>query len=42
MIGQILSIAAASAALVFLLVWNSRKNKHSRNKLLLCVKGRFP
>lgn len=28
MIGQILSVAAASAALVFLLVWNSKKNKH--------------
>jgi|P1105metagenome_2_1110788.scaffolds.fasta_scaffold65786_2 hypothetical protein len=28
MIGQILPIAAASAALVFLLVWNSKKNKH--------------
>ena len=28
MIGQILSIAASSAALVFLLVWNSKKNKH--------------
>jgi hypothetical protein len=28
MISQILSIAAASAALVFLLVWNSKKNKH--------------
>ena len=28
MISQILSIAAAFAALVFLLVWNSKKNKH--------------
>ena len=28
MISQILSIAAASAALVFLLVWNSKQNKH--------------
>lgn len=28
MISQILSVAAASAVLVFLLVWNSKKNKH--------------